>query len=338
MNNSVSIVIPVWNEQDNLVELIDRCVLAGDRLGREYEIVLVDDGSSDASRERIAHKVEQYPGKVKGVFLNRNYGQHSAVICGLHHARGALVVTLDADLQNPPEEIPRIVAKADEGYDVVGSVRRNRRDSLFRRLSSLLINHMVKRATGVMMHDYGCMLRSYSRTVVQAILQCPERSTFVPVLGNSFATRTSEIDVRHDERKAGTSKYGVMKLFHLMFDLMTTMTTAPLRMLTIVGGVLSLLGVGFGLLLLVLRLLNGPAWAADGVFTLFAIAFFFLGAQFVALGLLGEYIGRIHIDVRARPRFFVERTVGETRLLDQPPGDETPRPRPAAPQFARGRS
>jgi len=333
----VSIVIPVWNEQDNLAELIERCVIAGDRLDREYEIVLVDDGSSDASRERITKKVGEHPGKVRGVFLNRNYGQHSAVICGLYHVRGALVVTLDADLQNPPEEIPRIVAKLDEGYDVVGSVRRNRRDSLFRRLSSHLINRMVKHSTGVMMHDYGCMLRGYSRKVVQAILQCPERSTFVPVLGNSFASRTTEIDVRHDERKAGTSKYGVMKLFHLMFDLMTTMTTAPLRMLTVVGGVLSMVGVGFGLLLLVLRLLEGPSWAADGVFTLFAIAFFFLGAQFVALGLLGEYIGRIHLDVRGRPRFFVERTVGETRLLDQPADDET-RARPTAPLFVGGRS
>jgi undecaprenyl-phosphate 4-deoxy-4-formamido-L-arabinose transferase len=322
MKGCVSVVIPVFNEEANLDELIDRCVLAGDQLGRDYEILLVDDGSSDSSREHIALKAKEHLGKVKGVFLNRNYGQHSAVICGLHQARGAIVVTLDADLQNPPEEIPRLVAKADEGYDVVGTVRMDRQDSLFRRLSSHLINVMVKRATGVMMHDYGCMLRAYSSRVVRAILECPERSTFVPVLGNSFARRTTEIEVRHHERKAGASKYGLMKLFHLMFDLMTSMTTAPLRMLTLLGGLISLAGCGFGLLLLVLRLLKGPGWAVDGVFTLFAIAFLFLGAQFVALGLLGEYIGRIHIDVRGRPRFFVDRTVGETRLPSPEPGGD----------------
>ncbi|MCB9915770.1 MAG: glycosyltransferase [Planctomycetes bacterium] len=312
MKSSLSLVIPVYNEEENLDELVDRCVAACDALGRPYEVVLVDDGSRDASRERIEAKARQFGGRVKGVFLNRNYGQHNAVICGLGHADGATVVTLDADLQNPPEEIGRLMAKVDEGYDVVGTVRVNRQDSLLRRLPSLLINRMVMSATGVMMHDYGCMLRAYDRRVVDAILECRERSTFVPVLANSFACRTTEIDVHHDERKAGTSKYGLFRLLNLMFDLMTSMTTAPLRMLTYAGGALSLCGIAFGAFLLAMRLLLGSEWAAQGIFTLFAVVFVLLGVQLVAMGLLGEFIGRIHIDVRQRPRYFVERIVGAT--------------------------
>jgi len=306
----VSLVIPVFNEEANLDELVERCIAACETMERPYEVLLVDDGSRDGSRRKIEAKALQHAGLVKGVFLNRNYGQHSAVICGLANARGEIVVTLDADLQNPPEEIPRLVAKADEGYDVVGSVRTNRQDTLFRRVASGFINRMVMKSTGVSMHDYGCMLRAYSRRVVQPMLECSERSTFVPLLANSFAHNTTEIEVDHAERKAGSSKYGLMKLVNLMFDLVTTMSTGPLRLLTILGGLLSVFGIAFGGLLLVLRLVYGPEWAGQGVFTLFSVIFFLIGAQFLAIGLLGEYIGRISIDVRARPRYHVDRTVG----------------------------
>jgi len=325
---SVSVVVPVFNEEASLGELIDRCIGACGEMDRPYQLILVDDGSSDGSRELIEQKSREYPGRVTGVFLNRNYGQHSAVICGLAHATGETVVTLDADLQNPPEEIPRLVRKADEGYDVVGTVRQNRRDTLFRRMASHLINTMVMKSTGVMMHDYGCMLRAYDRRVVDAILDCRERSTFVPVLANGFARRTTEIEVGHAERQAGVSKYGLMKLINLMFDLMTTMTTGPLRLLTVIGGVLAACGMAFGVLLLTLRLIYGADWAGGGVFTLFSVLFFFLGMQFLAMGLLGEYIGRIQIDVRARPRYFVDREVrGGDSLEPSPPpksSEETP--------------
>ncbi len=315
MKSMVSLVIPVFNEEASIDELVERCIAVAEQMDRPYEIVLVDDGSSDASREKIEAKARQHGGRVKGVFLNRNYGQHNAVIAGLANTAGGLIVTLDADLQNPPEEIPRLVAAADQGFDVVGTVRRNRQDSAFRRVASHMINIMVKKSTGVMMHDYGCMLRAYDRRVVDAILSCSERSTFVPVLANGFARRTTEIDVDHAQRKAGTSKYGIMNLINLMFDLMTTMTTAPLRMLSIAGVFMSAAGIGFGALLIIMRLIKGPDWAAGGVFTLLGIAFFFLGAQFVAMGLLGEYLGRIQIDVRARPRYLVDRTVGDTGTL-----------------------
>ena len=175
-------------------------------------------------------------------------------------------MTLDADLQNPPEEIPNLLEQIDQGSDVVGTVRVNRQDSPFRRLASWMINHLVKKTTGVMMHDYGCMLRAYRRNIVEAMLQFRERSTFIPVLANSFAKRTSEIEVAHAERSAGTSKYGFMRLINLQFDLLTCMTTFPLRLH--LGWRHHLRGsVAFGGVLLVLRLALGPEWAAAGVFT-----------------------------------------------------------------------
>ena len=314
---SVSLVIPVFNEEASLDELVARCVEVGRRLERPFEIILVDDGSSDASGRKIAEAAERYPGSILGVFLNRNYGQHAAVFAGLAESRGEFVVTLDADLQNPPEEIPKLVAATEEGHDVVGSVRVPRQDSIWRRLPSLFVNKTVQLATGVAMHDYGCMLRAYRRHVVEAMLACREQSTFIPVLANSFARRTTEVEVRHQQRAAGASKYGLWKLVNLQFDLLTSITTFPLRVLSLVGALISAAGVGFGLLILVMRFLYGSGWAAGGVFTLFAILFFFVGAQFVGLGLLGEYIGRIHYNARGRPRYFVQHIVGKSAVRDE---------------------
>ncbi|MBI2440418.1 MAG: glycosyltransferase [Lentisphaerae bacterium] len=313
-SDSVSIVIPVFNEEANLPELIRRTQAVCRNLARSCEIILVDDGSRDASRDLINRSVAANPGEIVGVFLNRNYGQHAAVMAGFAQARGEIVVTLDADLQNPPEEIAPLVKKMDEGMDVVGSIRVPRRDSLFRRFSSFLVNKMTAQVTGVVMHDYGCMLRSYRRGVVQAMLQCHERSTFIPVLANSFARRTAEIEVRHEQRREGASKYSLWKLINLQFDLLTSITTLPLRLLSIAGVLISLLGVGLGALILILRFIWGPEWAAMGVFTLFAILFIFVGGQFVAMGVMGEYIGRTYTDVRGRPRYFVEQIVGQSRL------------------------
>ncbi len=306
----ISVVIPVFNEEANLDELVSRSLSSCDKLENPYEIILIDDGSYDSSRKKIAAAVEQHPGKIIGVFLNRNYGQHAAVMAGFAECKGDIVVTLDADLQNPPEEIPKLVSKVEEGFDVVGSVRIQRQDSLFRKAASFIVNKSVQKHTGVDMHDYGCMLRAYRRHIVDAMLQCHERSTFIPVLANSFARHTTEIEVNHSRRVAGESKYSLWKLFNLNFDLLTSMTTFPLRLLSILGGLISATGVGFGLFLLIMRLIHGSEWAVGGVFTLFAILFIFIGAQFIGMGLLGEYIGRIYSDVRARPRYFVQKVVG----------------------------
>lgn len=309
---SLSIVAPVFNEEATLVEFIRRCLDVCRKLREHFELILVDDGSADNSPEMIVEAAEQNSGEVVGVFLNRNYGQHAAVMAGFAESRGGIVVTLDADLQNPPEEIPKLVQTIRDGFDVVGSVRVPRRDTLFRRFASLVTNKIAQKATGVRMHDYGCMLRAYRRHIVDAMLQCEEHSTFIPVLGNSFARRTAEVEVRHDERPQGDSKYDLWKLINLQFDLLTCMSTFPLRLLTLLGGILSVAGVTLGLLLLLMRILYGPEWAAQGVFTLFALLFFFLGGQLIGMGLLGEYIGRIYHDVRGRPRYFIRRVVGRS--------------------------
>ena len=311
---SISVVVPVYNEEENLREFIRRTMKVLDGLSNSSELILIDDGSKDASGGIISEAAGNYSGRIIGVFFNRNYGQHTAVIAGFARSRGDIIVTLDADLQNPPEEIPKLIEKAGEGYDVVGTVRVGRQDTAFRKVFSWVINRVTAKATGVMMHDYGCMLRAYSRSVINAILQCPERSTFIPVLANTFADRTIEINVEHAERPAGDSKYGVLKLINLQFDLLTSMTTFPLRLLSFIGAVISCVGIGFGLSLLILRIFAGPEWAVQGVFTLFAILFIFIGAQFVAMGLIGEYIGRIYNEARARPRYFVRSQVGSSSL------------------------
>jgi undecaprenyl-phosphate 4-deoxy-4-formamido-L-arabinose transferase len=160
------------------------------------------------------------------------------------------------------------------------------------------------------MHDYGCMLRGYTREIVETMCQCRERSTFIPVLANTFAHKVTEIPVGHNERTDGDSKYSFWKLINLQFDLLTSITTFPLRVLSVIGGFISAFGIGLGLLILILRFIWGAEWAAQGVFTLFAILFVLVGAQFIGLGLLGEYIGRIYQDVRDRPRYFVRTVVG----------------------------
>lgn len=316
---SVSVVIPVFNEEANLEELIGRCLKACYGMEKTFEIILVDDGSTDNSQEIITGAAEKNRGQIIGVILNKNYGQHAAVMAGLGESMGDTVVTLDADLQNPPEEIPKLVGKIEEGFDVVGSVRMPRHDTVFRRVASFIVNKTVQRSTGVMMHDYGCMLRAYRRHIVEAMLQCHERSTFIPVLANSFARDTAEIDVLHEKRPAGNSKYGLMKLINLQFDLLTSMTTFPLRLLSVLGVIISAAGVGLGVLIFVMRLIYGAEWAAQGVFTLFAILFIFVGAQFIGMGLLGEYIGRIYHDVRARPRYFVQQVFGRSRMNENRP-------------------
>ncbi|MCJ7604245.1 MAG: glycosyltransferase [Desulfobulbaceae bacterium] len=308
-----SVVIPVYNESACLDELISRCLASCRSTGESFELILVDDGSRDGSTEMIGRAADRHA-EVVGVLLNRNYGQHAAVFAGFRQSRGEVVITLDADLQNPPEEIPKLLQEMNKGNDVVGTVRINRQDSLFRKAASAVVNKAVRQATGVMMHDYGCMLRGYRRHIVNAMLQCREHSTFIPILANSFARKTSEIQVGHAERTKGESKYSLFKLISLQYDLLTSMSTFPLRLLSLIGTVIAAGGVGFGVFLMIMRLYYGAAWAAEGVFTLFAALFVLIGALYLALGLLGEYIGRIYHDVRSRPRYFIQEVRGGSNL------------------------
>ena len=308
----ISILVPVYNEEENLPILVERLLAVTASIDKRVEIILVDDGSRDRSRELILQAAEQHPQHIIGILLNRNYGQHAAIMAGFEYATGEAVITLDADLQNPPEEIPKLLAEIDKGCDVVGTIRMNRQDSFFRRQSSRIVNHVVRRVTGVDMSDYGCMLRAYRRSIVDAMLSCHERSTFIPILANSFARNTSEVEVQHAERQHGESKYRLMDLVNLQFDLLTSITTAPLRLLSMMGFAIAILGFLFGMGLLMMRLVYGAEWGIDGIFPLFAVLFVFIGAQFLGLGLLGEYLGRVYVDVRARPRYFVQQIIDHT--------------------------
>jgi len=303
---AVSIVIPIYNEEENIPLLHRRLRETMERLGRSYEVILIDDGSSDRSVELISGLMAHDP-SLRLIEFNRNYGQHAAVFAGFEHARGDIVVTMDADLQNPPEEIPKLVAKIEEGYDIVGGVRSERRDSILRKIPSWIVNRFISRATGISLKDYGCMLRAYRRIVVDQIVRCNEISSFIPTLANSFARSVAEIEVAHAERKRGKSKYNLGRLLKLNFDLVTGFTLFPIQLISGLGILIAFLGIGFGLLLIVLRFVYGEVWAAQGVFTLFAILFVFVGIQLLALGLIGEYIGRIYSEVRNRPRYVIKK-------------------------------
>lgn len=301
----LSLVIPVYNEEENLTELIARTTAACDKLDCTTEIILVDDGSADRSMDMIIEASQKDP-RIVGVILTSNFGQHAAVTAGFQTSRGKYVVTLDADLQNPPEEIHKLLEKLREGYDVVGSIRENRQDTLFRKVGSKMVNLMVRKlCNGKTMTDYGCMLRGYSRNVVDAVLLCHENGKFIPMLAMTYARKSVEVHVKHAERAAGESKYSVMKLIALQYDLLTGTSTFPLRLLTFFGFGVGAIGVLFGLYVFIRSQLDKD-WGFGGTFALFAVVFVLIGMQFASMGLLGEYIGKIHLNSRARPQFFIE--------------------------------
>ena len=304
----ISVVVPVYNEEGNLPELIQRLTAVMDALGRSYELVFVDDGSRDRSLEILEAAARERAGRMRVLELARNFGQHQAILAAFENVTGDVVVTLDADLQNPPEEIPKLLAKFDEGYDVVGGVRQNRQDSFLRKAASRLVNRATTLITRMRLTDFGCMLRAYSREVVEEINRCDEASTFIPALGQSFARRPTEVPVAHAARRHGESNYSLYRLIRLNFDLMTGFSLVPLQVFGLMGMAVAVGGVAFGLFLFVRRLIVGAE--VEGVFTLFAILFTLLGIAMAGLGLVGEYVGRIYLQVRGRPRFRVRRIYG----------------------------
>ncbi len=299
----LSVVIPVFDEEANVAALHERVRAALDATGRAWEVVYVDDGSRDRSLELLRGLAAADP-RVVVVELVHNFGQHAAILAGFEQVRGEIVVTLDADLQNPPEEIGKLVAAIEEGYDVAGGLRVDRHDSFARKLPSRLVNRIISSSTGLELKDYGCMLRAYRREIVENVCRYGENATFVPALANLFAHSVKEVPVGHAARAAGASKYDIRRLFHLAFDLITGFSLYPIRMVTLLGGLISALGIGFGIFLFVRRLIVGPE--VGGLFTLFAILFVFVGLQILALGLIGQYIGRIYFEVRRRPRFVIK--------------------------------
>lgn len=300
----VSIVIPVYNEEDGLQALFDRLYPALDALKRSYEVIFINDGSKDRSPAILREQFQKRPEVTRVVLFNGNFGQHKAILAGFAYSRGQRIITLDADLQNPPEDIANLLAKMDEGYDYVGSIRRQRNDSAWRHVASRAMNHLRERITRIKMTDQGCMMRAYDRRIIDAINQCSEMNTFIPALAYTFAQRPTEIIVGHEERVAGESKYSLYSLIRLNFDLMTGFSVVPLQMFSMLG---MLVALGSGTLVLYLagrRIFLGPE--EGGLFTLFAIAFFLIGIALFGIGLLGEYVGRIYQEVRNRPRYLVQ--------------------------------
>ena len=300
----VSVLIPVLNEQESLDELHARLHAALETLKKPYEIIYINDGSTDRTEEMLEgfHARDKL---VRVIEFNRNYGQHMALFAGFEASRGEIVVTIDADLQNPPEEIPRLVATMEQGYEVVGTYRKDRKDSFFRTLPSYIVNKITSRLVGVKLRDYGCMLRAYRRNIIDYMNMCPESSSFIPALAATFAKRIVEIEVGHEERKRGTSKYSPFKLLRLNFDLMTSFSLLPIQFIGVMGMGIAILGLLFAFYLLVRRFVVGPE--GEGIFTLFAILFFFMGVLIFSLGIIGEYVGRIYQEVRRRPRFIVKK-------------------------------
>ncbi|BDV44073.1 UDP-4-amino-4-deoxy-L-arabinose-oxoglutarate aminotransferase [Geotalea uraniireducens] len=303
----VSIIIPVYNEEGNLPNLMGRLYPVMQGLGKPFEIIFTDDGSRDRSLAMLTEMAATYP-EVRVIEFNGNFGQHMAIMAAFEVSRGEIMITLDADLQNPPEEIPKLVAEVEKGHDVVGSIRQKRQDTFFRKTASMMVNIVTRKMTGMRMSDYGCMLRAYHRNVVNNINRCQETSTFIPALAQTFAASPSEVPVAHAERAEGESKYSLYKLIRLNFDLMTGFSVVPLQLFALLGVFTSLFAVAFAVFLLVRRFIVGAE--VEGVFTLFAILFFFVGITIFGIGIVGEYVGRIYQEVRRRPRYVVRRTHG----------------------------
>ena len=302
----LSIVIPVFNEEAGLPALFARLYPALDALGAPYEVIFVNDGSRDRSAALLREQFAARPDVTRVILFNANYGQHLAILAGFERVRGERVVTLDADLQNPPEEIGKLLAAMDAGADYVGGVRRNREDAWWRRTASRLMNRLRERITRIRMTDQGCMLRAYSRDIVDAIVAAREVSTFIPALACTFAHHPTEVDVLHEERAAGESKYSMYRLIRLNFDLVTGFSLVPLQAFSVVGMIVAITSVILYAVVIVERAVVGGLleglkafWDRD------ILAFFLIGCIMFGVGLLGEYVGRIYQQVRERPRYVI---------------------------------
>src|SRR3989442_2186458 len=301
----VSVVIPVYNEEAVLPALFARLYPALDALGESYEVIFVNDGSSDRSAALLRGQFELRSDVTRVILFNGNFGQHLAIMAGFEATGGERVVTLDADLQNPPEEIAKLLAKMDEGYDYVGSVRSARQDTAFRRSASRMMNAIRERITRIRMTDQGCMLRAYSRDIVAAINRCREVNTFIPALAYTFAQRPTEIEVAHEERAAGESKYSLYKLVQLNFDLVTSFSVKPLQMFSLLGMLTAAASVLAYVIVIIQRWIAADS-LVEGLRAIWdrdILQFFLTGILLFGVGLLGEYIGRIYEQVRQRPRY-----------------------------------
>ncbi len=312
---TISIVIPVYNEEEVLPTLFERLYAVLDGLGESYEVIFVNDGSVDRSTALLTAQYRRRPDVTRVILFNGNFGQHMAIMAGFEHVRGDMAITLDADLQNPPEEIPRLIDAIRDGHDYVGTIRLQRNDSAFRRVASRLMNRFRERITNIHMTDQGCMMRAYDRALVDTLNACREVNTFIPALAYTFSASPVEIEVAHEARHAGESKYSLYRLLRLNFDLVTGFSIVPLQWFALIGTLLSLLSGALFVLLLMRRFLFGAE--VQGVFTLFALQFFLTGIVLFGVGLMGEYVGRIQQEVRHRPRYRISAVLESSQVRSE---------------------
>ncbi|MBF0161787.1 MAG: glycosyltransferase [Magnetococcales bacterium] len=315
-NPEISVVIPVYNEESVLPLLFRRLYAVMEGLGRSYEILFVDDGSRDQTPRLLHQQFQAMPATTRVIILKTNFGQHAAIIAGFNHCRGQYIITLDADLQNPPEEIPKLLAQMDAGHDYVGTIRRKRQDVLWRQVAGKVMNRLREKITRIRITDQGCMLRGYHREVVVPLLASQESFTFIPALAFLYAGNSTEIVVEHEERAAGRSKYSLFTLMQLYFDLMTGFSAAPLRMFSLIGISIAIASLLFVVYLTIRRLVVGPE--VEGVFTLFAILFFLVGVLLFGMGMMGEYLGRIYHQTKQRPRYLIRTVLEQIPPVVQP--------------------
>ena len=311
----ISVVVPLYNEEDNVQLLYEEIKGVLDTMAEQAEIVFVDDGSRDTTLAKL-EVIQAGDDHVRVVSLRRNFGQTAAMTAGFDHARGGVIITMDGDLQNDPHDIPQLVGKLNEGYDVVTGWRYDRQDPfLSRKLPSQLANRLISRVTGVGLHDYGCTLKAFRREVIDNINLYGEMHRFIPAIASGMGISFTEVKVNHRARRFGTSKYGISRTIRVVLDLITvkfmlSYATRPLHVFGTVGVVSSLLGVTIGLILTVQRQLFGIG-LANRPLLLLAVLLIFMGIQFITIGLLAELVVRTYHESQKKPIYYVRKVLGE---------------------------
>jgi glycosyltransferase involved in cell wall biosynthesis len=314
MSEKVSIIVPVYNERNNLEPLICALTQVLDPAGEDYEILLIDDGSTDGSHSILETLQEKDP-RIRVIQFRRNFGQTAAMAAGFDYAEGSILIPTDADMQNDPADIPAILSKLREGYDVVSCWRKNRQDPWFtRRLPSKLANWLISRISGVRLHDYGCTLKGYRREVVEHIKLYGEMHRFIPVYASWAGARVVEIPVRHHSRLSGSSKYGLSRTHKVILDLITvkmlgSYSTKPMYFFGGVGLLACCAGSFFGLMTLYDKYFSGVK-AHNNPFLLLAVFLFLLGVQFILMGLVAELVIRTYFESQDKTPYIVRQVRG----------------------------
>ena len=321
----LSIVLPVYNESENITRLYPELVPVLEATGRPFEIIAVDDGSSDDSFAQLKALCAN-DDRLRAIRFRRNFGQTAAFAAGFDRVQGDVVITMDADLQNDPADIPKLLAKIDEGYDVVSGWRQERwKEGVLtfftRRIPSATANWLISRVTGVYLHDYGCALKAYRREVISEVRLYGDLHRFIPAIASYFGVRIAEVPVSYRPRQFGQSKYGIGRTVRVLLDLLTvrfllSYSTRPIHIFGLLGLLSIMLGVGIGIYMTIIKFLYGAA-LAERPLLLFAILLVMVGVQLVTMGLLGEMVVRTYYESQDKHIYAVREELGATRVSDE---------------------